>query len=100
MCVANFEQFFRRLGCRLRELRKQRNLSQENMIIYGFSAKHWQQLEAGRPMTMTTLVRACEVLRVTLADLLVDIDDGIYDSPDAVMAKRMMDNSRQVSENS
>jgi hypothetical protein len=68
------------------------------MIIYGFSAKHWQQLEAGRPMTMTTLVRACEVLRVNLADLLLDIDDGVYDAPDAIMAKKLVDKLKSISD--
>jgi hypothetical protein len=25
--------------------------SQEDMISFGFSARHWQQIEAGRPLT-------------------------------------------------
>jgi hypothetical protein len=30
------------------------------MISFGFSASHWQQIEAGRPITLTTLLRICE----------------------------------------
>jgi hypothetical protein len=26
------------------------------MISFGFSARHWQQIEAGRPITLTTAV--------------------------------------------
>ena len=34
------------------------------MISLGFSARHWQQIEAGRPITMTTLLRICDVFKV------------------------------------
>jgi DNA-binding Xre family transcriptional regulator len=36
------------------------------MIGFGFSARHWQQIEAGRPITVTTLLRICEALEVNL----------------------------------
>jgi hypothetical protein len=29
------------------------------MIGFGFSARHWQQIESGRPITLATLIRAC-----------------------------------------
>ncbi len=76
--MADTEEFFRRLGRRLREIRRERGLSQESMILLGFSGKHWQQLEGGRPVTVTTLLRACEALDVNLATLLKDLDRGIY----------------------
>ncbi len=46
--VLNQMRFFLRLGKRIRKLREKRGLSQEDMISYGFSARHWQQIEAGR----------------------------------------------------
>ncbi len=76
--MAKTEEFFRRLGRRLREIRRDRGLSQESMILLGFSGKHWQQLEGGRPVTVTTLLRVCEALDVDLASLLKDLDRGIY----------------------
>jgi hypothetical protein len=48
------------------------------MISFGFSARHWQQIEAGRPITVTTLLRICEVFHVPVARLLQGLDKGIY----------------------
>lgn len=77
--MANQEQFFRALGNKVRQLRKKHRYSQEDMISFGFSARHWQQVEAGRPITVTTLLRICEVFEVTMAKLVRGLDDGIYE---------------------
>ncbi len=71
-------KFFSRLGERIRKLRKSRGFSQEDMISFGFSARHWQQIEAGRPITVTTLLRICETFRVPVARLVQGLDKGIY----------------------
>lgn len=63
----------------MRELRKKRGYSQEDMYGAGFSARHWQQIEAGRPITLTTLLRICEVLETTASTLLKGLDQGIYE---------------------
>ena len=59
------EKFFKALGQRVKDLRRKRGYSQEDMISFGFSARHWQQIEAGRPITVTTLLRICEALRAS-----------------------------------
>ena len=46
------------------------------MIGYGFSARHWQQIEAGRPITIRTLLRICETFGVKAADLIEGLDRG------------------------
>jgi len=74
MGVIDHAQFFRRLGKRVRELRRKRGHSQEDMISFGFSARHWQQIEAGRPITLTTLLRICEALDVRLTTILAGLD--------------------------
>lgn len=66
--------FFRALGQRVRELRKRRRLSQEDMISFGFSARHWQQIEAGRPITVKTLLRICEAFDVPIVRLVRGLD--------------------------
>jgi transcriptional regulator with XRE-family HTH domain len=76
--VPDQSKFFVRLGARIREQRKARGFSQEDMISFGFSARHWQQIEAGRPITVTTLLRICEVFRLPVARLLKGLDKGIY----------------------
>ena len=62
--------FFRALGQRVRALRKKKGLSQEDIISFGFSARHWQQIEAGRPITVKTLLRISEAFDVALVSLL------------------------------
>ena len=64
------EKFFKALGVRVRELRKKRGYSQEDMISFGFSARHWQQIEAGRPITVTTLLRISDTLGVKIERLV------------------------------
>jgi transcriptional regulator with XRE-family HTH domain len=76
--VVDQEKFFRALGERIRKLRKAKEYSQEDMISLGFSARHWQQIEAGRPITVTTLLRICEVFGVGMAKMVRGLDRGIY----------------------
>jgi len=77
----NQGKFFRALGTKVRGLREKRGYSQEDMIYFGFSARHWQQIEAGRPITVTTLLRICEVFGVPMASVVRGLDGGIYGKP-------------------
>jgi transcriptional regulator with XRE-family HTH domain len=77
--VANQQRFFLRLGNRVRELRRKHGYSQEDMISYGFSARHWQQIEAGRPITVSTLLRICAVFETSVDRLVRGLDRGIYE---------------------
>lgn len=77
--MVNQERFFRALGRRIRQLRKRKGYSQEDMISFGFSARHWQQIEAGRPITVRTLLRICEVFGVSMEALVRRLDRGIYE---------------------
>ena len=77
--VLNQMRFFLRLGKRIRKLREKRGLSQEDMISYGFSARHWQQIEAGRPITVSTLLRVCAVFGASIDRLVHGLDMGIYE---------------------
>jgi transcriptional regulator with XRE-family HTH domain len=78
--VVNQQRFFLRLGERIRKLRKKRGHSQEDMISYGFSARHWQQIEAGRPITVSTLLRICAVFETSIDRLVRGLDSGIYEA--------------------
>jgi hypothetical protein len=40
------------------------------MISYGFSVRHWQMMEAGRPITVFTLLRVCETFEVPVEQLV------------------------------
>jgi transcriptional regulator with XRE-family HTH domain len=76
--VINEQQFFRGLGIRIKKLRKARGYTQEDMIGFGFSARHWQQIEAGRPITIRTLLRIADTFSVKAAQLIEGLDRGIY----------------------
>jgi transcriptional regulator with XRE-family HTH domain len=71
------QEFFLRLGKRIRSLRKKHNYSQEDMISFGFSAHHWQQIEAGRPITVSTLLRICDIFKTSVERLVRGLDRGI-----------------------
>ncbi len=66
------------MGKRVRELRIKKGYSQEDMISFGFSARHWQQIETGRPITVTTLLRICQTFGVRIDRLVRGLDKGIY----------------------
>lgn len=71
-------KFFTELGRRIRALREKAGYTQADMESFGFSTRHWQQIEAGRPTTMTTLLRICEAFKIKLEDLLRGLDEDIY----------------------
>jgi transcriptional regulator with XRE-family HTH domain len=76
--VVNDAKFFRALGQRVKKLREAAGHTQEDMISQGFSARHWQQIEAGRPIIVKTLLRICDVFRVRADRLIRGPDGGIY----------------------
>jgi len=76
--VVDRQRFFRELGKRVRRLRTHGGYSQEDMISFGFSARHWQQIENGRPITVSTLLRICEVFKISADRLVRGLDKGIY----------------------
>lgn len=76
--MPNHAKFFRAFGQRVKKLREDSGRTQEDMIALGFSARHWQQIEAGRPVTVTTLLRICEVFKIRAARLIRGLDAGIY----------------------
>lgn len=75
---ADHAKFFNELGRRIRELREKAGYTQARMESFGFSVRHWQQIEGGRPIRMTTLLRICEVFESKLEDLLRGLDRDIY----------------------
>lgn len=87
--MANQEKFFHALGTKVRDLRKKHGYSQEDMLSFGFSTRHWQQVEAGRPITVTTLLRICEVFELPMAKLVQGLDsEGVYQKPEPVPPQR------------
>ena len=46
---------------------------QEDMISYGFSVRHWQMIEAGRPSTLFTFLRICEAFGIQPEQLVAGL---------------------------
>ena len=87
--MANQDKFFGALGMRVRELRKKRGYSQEDMLTFGFSTRHWQQVEAGRPITVPTLLRICEVFATPMSKLVQGLDrEGVYEKLEPELLQR------------
>jgi transcriptional regulator with XRE-family HTH domain len=59
-------KFFAALGQRIQALRKRRGYSQEDMISFGYTVRYWQRIEAGKPITLRTLLRICRILSTTM----------------------------------
>jgi len=70
---AHYARFFRALGHEIRTCRIARKQSQEEMISFGFSARHWQMMEAGRPITVFTLLRVCEAFEISVEQLVASV---------------------------
>ena len=60
---AHYRRFFRGLGHEIRTCRTARKLSQEDMISYGFSVRHWQMMEAGGQSRFS---RSCACVRPSI----------------------------------
>ncbi len=65
-----FAREYRELGKRYRALRLKRGMVQEDVLDYGFSVRHYQQLEAGRPHSLTSLFRVAEMFKANPAALI------------------------------
>ena len=66
---------YKKLGRRYRRLRLKKGMTQEDVMDYGFSVRHYQQLEAGRPHTLTTLYKLAAMFDTTASELV----DGVWD---------------------
>jgi transcriptional regulator with XRE-family HTH domain len=73
--MAAEDDFKRRLGERVRAVRRQSGLSQLDMVRYhGISLSHFQKIERGSlDPRVSTLCRLAEAFGMTLSDLLAGV---------------------------
>ena len=60
----DYKTVFEILGTRYRKLRLERKMILEDVLEHGFSVRHYQQVESGRPHTMKTFFRVCKMFRI------------------------------------
>ena len=59
-----YEIEFAKLGARYRKVRLERKMVQEDVLGHGFSVRHYQQLESGRPHSLKTFFRVCKMFNM------------------------------------
>jgi transcriptional regulator with XRE-family HTH domain len=74
-------KFFAGLGQRIQALRKRRGYSQEDMISFGYTVRYWQRIEAGKPITLRTLLRICNILGTTAESVVRGLGPEAVKSP-------------------
>jgi transcriptional regulator with XRE-family HTH domain len=67
-------KFFKDLGARIRQLREAAGFSQEDMITHGYSVRYWQKVEAGKPITLRTLLRICRLFSTPMHKVVHGLD--------------------------
>ena len=67
-------QFFKGLGARIKQLREEAGYSQEDMLSHGYSVRYWQKVEAGKPITLRTLLRICRTFGAPMGDVVRGLD--------------------------
>jgi transcriptional regulator with XRE-family HTH domain len=72
--MRNESQFFKGLGARIKRLREEAGYSQEDMFSHGYQVRYWQKVEAGKPITLRTLLRICRIFRTPMADIVRGLD--------------------------
>ena len=67
-------QFFKGLGARIKHLREEAGESQEDMLSHGYSVRYWQKVEAGKPITLRTLLRICRIFATPMSEVVRGLD--------------------------
>ncbi len=70
-----YKSEFTKLGARYRQLRLERKMVQEDVLGHGFSVRHYQQLESGRPHSLKTFFRISKMFDMIPEKLI----KGIFD---------------------
>lgn len=68
-----YDALFRQIGARIRKIRIEKGMVQEDMMDYGFTTRHYQRIETGAPLTIKTAYRICKAFKIKLSDLFADI---------------------------
>jgi len=69
----NPEKFFQKFGARIRQVRQERDLTQEDMFDLGFSYRFFQRIEAGKPIHLKTALRLADAFRVSIEYLFKNL---------------------------
>jgi hypothetical protein len=71
-----YKREFKMLASRYKKLRLDKGMVQEDVQEHRFSVRHYQQLEAGRPHSLTTFFRLSSMFGVNPEVLLKGLFNG------------------------
>ena len=67
----SYDLLLKRIAKNIKKARKQKGLTQENMMDYGFNYRHYQKIESGTySMNLYTLHRLSIIFNVSIRNLL------------------------------
>lgn len=67
----SYSILLKKIAKNIQKARKQKGLTQENMIDYGFNYRHYQKVESGSySMNLYTLYRLSNIFNVSIRNLL------------------------------
>ena len=72
--MVSAQHYCRELGRNVRAARLKRGMTQEDMMDHGFSLRHYQRIEAGRSITVQTLLKLAVAFKVSPRDLLPELE--------------------------
>jgi transcriptional regulator with XRE-family HTH domain len=68
------EEFVAALGMRIKTLRQERGWTQIRMVRdFGYYLSHWQNIEAGKKMSLETMLRVANTFDIGLDELLCSV---------------------------
>lgn len=66
-----YTKLLKRIGGNIQKIRTSKNLTQEDMIDYGFERRWFQRIESGRySISLPTLEKVAHALKVDVSELL------------------------------
>lgn len=69
---AKYERLLKRVGTNIRNIRRGKHLSQEDMVNFGFNYRQYQKIESGKySFNFHTLFRVAEALKVDIKEFLI-----------------------------
>ena len=86
---SNLRAFCLALGKRVRELRLERRLTQEDMSDHGFVVRHYQRIEAGRSVTLRTIWKLAQAFKVAPRELFPSDSKAVASTRKAEPRRRL-----------
>lgn len=66
---AKYERLLKRMRGNIKRIRQSKQITQEEMVDYGFNYRHYQSIESGRHSpNLHTLFRVAEAFKVDVRD--------------------------------